>query len=97
MKVTHEDLTMAAKLSRLSIDDEEAADYLKDFNAILTYFENLETVPTDDIEPSVYALPMSNVFRDDDEVRPSLTNEEALANAPEAEDGYFKVPRVLNE
>ena len=95
MKVTNDDLANVAKLSRLSIADSEQDEYMKDLNDFLTYVENLEAVSTDDIEPTTYALPMQNVFRAD-EVRESLNHEDALLNAPESEDGYFKVPRILN-
>ena len=63
---------------------------------ILTYMDNLSVLDTTNVKPTTYALPMQNVFRED-EVRPSLDREAALANAPLKEDGYFKVPRVLGE
>jgi len=56
--------------------------------------DNLSNVDTEHVHPTTYALPIENVFRAD-EVRPSLSNEAALSNAPLAEDGYFKVPKVL--
>ena len=60
----------------------------------LTYVDNLKAIDTTDIEPTTYALKMQNVFRSD-EVKASLPREAALSNAPLQEDGYFKVPRVL--
>ena len=56
--------------------------------------DNLAGIDTDTVQPTTYALPIENVFRAD-EVRPSLSNAAALSNAPLAEDGYFKVPKVL--
>ena len=96
VKVTKEDLATVAHLSRLSIDADEEERYIKDLNDIVVYVDKLSELPTENVLPTTYALPVENVFRDDTP-RPSLTNEEALANAPESDDGYFKVPRVLEE
>ena len=96
MKVTKKDLDTVAVLSRLSIPEEQAEKYMGQLDKFLTYVENLSTVPTDAVQPTTYALPMQNVFRED-VVKPSLDREAALANAPLKEDGYFKVPRVLEE
>ena len=81
-------------MSRLKIRDDEKDDVLFQLNKILTYVENLQTLDTTNVEPTTYALPMQNVFRED-KVKPSLDRELALSNAPLKEDGYFKVPRVL--
>lgn len=83
-------------MSRLSIDPAEETALMKDLNDIVTYVDKLSDLSTDDVLPTTYAIPVENVFREDT-VRPSLSREEALQNAPEAEDGYFKVPRVLEE
>ena len=96
MKVTKEDLSNVAVLSRLSVPEEKADTYLAQMDAILTYMDNLSALDTENVKPTTYALPMQNVFRED-EVRPSLDREAALSNAPLKEDGYFKVPCVLGE
>ncbi len=96
MKVTKEDFENVANLSRLSIPDSQTEAYLSQMDAILSYMDNLSEVDTEKVKPTTYALPMENVFRAD-EVRPSLPRELALSNAPLQEDGYFKVPRVLEE
>lgn len=96
MKISEQDIKTVASLSRLKIREEEKEDVLFQLNKILTYVENLQTLDTTNIEPTTYALPMQNVFRED-EVKPSLDRELALSNAPLKEDGYFKVPRVLEE
>ena len=96
MKVTEQDIQTVASLSRLKIRPEESATVIDNLNKILTYVENLNSIDTANIEPTTYALPMQNVFRKD-EVKPSLDRELALSNAPLKEDGYFKVPRVLEE
>lgn len=94
MKVSEQDIKTVASLSRLKIRPEETAEVTEQLDKFLTYVENLKTIDTTNIEPTTYALPMQNVFRAD-EVKPSLERELALSNAPLAEDGYFKVPRVL--
>ena len=94
MKISEQDIKTVASLSRLRIREEEKDDVLFQLNKILTYVENLQTLDTSKIEPTTYALPMQNVLRDD-KVKPSLDRELALSNAPLKEDGYFKVPRVL--
>ena len=94
--ITKEDLATVAHLSRLSIATDEEENYMKDLNDIVAYVDKLSDLPTDDVMPTTYALSVENVFRDD-EPRPSLSREEALQNAPEEENGYFKVPRVLAE
>lgn len=94
MKVSREDLSRIAVLSRLTIDPAEEEGYLKELDSFLQYVDNLNRIDTERIEPTTYPLPISNVFRDD-EVKPSLDRAAALANAPYEEDGYFKVPKVL--
>ncbi len=96
MNVTKEDLATVAKLSRLSVGEAEEEAYLKDLNAFITYVENLKAVDTDNVPPTTYAIPMQNIFRED-KPRPSLFRDDALKNAPEEENGYFRVPRVLEE
>lgn len=94
MKVTKEVLQNVAVLSRLSIPAAEEETYLGQLDKFLTYVDNLATVDTENVKPTTYALPIENVFRED-EVKESLDREAALANAPLKEDGYFKVPKVL--
>lgn len=96
MKVTESDIQTVASLSRLKIRPDESARVLSQLNEILTYVDNLNKIDTSNVEPTTYALPMQNVFRADT-VKPSLERELALSNAPLQEDGYFKVPRVLEE
>ncbi|MBQ3442461.1 MAG: Asp-tRNA(Asn)/Glu-tRNA(Gln) amidotransferase subunit GatC [Selenomonadaceae bacterium] len=96
MKISEQDIKTVASLSRLRIREEEAPDVLFQLNKILNYVENLQAIDTTNIEPTTYALPMQNVFRAD-VVKPSLDRELALSTAPLQEDGYFKVPRVLEQ
>jgi aspartyl-tRNA(Asn)/glutamyl-tRNA(Gln) amidotransferase subunit C len=96
MKVTKQDMENVAVLSRLAIPAAEEEKYTEQLDAFLEYVDNLKDVDTENVKPTTYALPIQNVFRAD-VVKPSLDREAALSNAPLREDGYFKVPRVLEE
>ena len=63
---------------------------------ILGHAEAIQELDLDDVEPTSHALPLRNVMRPD-EVKPSLTQDEALASAPEAEDGRFRVPKIIED
>jgi len=84
-----DDVRHVAELARVSVTDEEAEEFVEGFNDVLGYFETLDDVP-DDVEAED---DFENVMRAD-EPRPSLSQEDALENAEEAEDGYFKGPSV---
>jgi len=95
-KIAEADVRHVAYLSRLEFEEAEIKRFTKDLNSILAYIGKLAELDTEEVEPTSHALKMSNVFRDD-EVRPSLSNEEALANAPEREGQFFKVPQIIQE
>jgi len=86
--VDPDDVRHVADLARVDLDDEEVERFAAQFGDILSYFETLDEVPETDREAD-----LTNVMRPD-EVRDSLDREEALRNAPETEDGYFKGPKV---
>jgi aspartyl-tRNA(Asn)/glutamyl-tRNA(Gln) amidotransferase subunit C len=86
--VDHEEVEHVASLARVDLDEAEVERFAGQFDDILSYFEALDEVP--EVEPEAE---LDNVFRPD-EVREGLSQEEALANAPETEDGYFKGPKV---
>lgn len=94
MKITRQDVENVALLSRLEMTPEELDAYAVQLNAILEYADVLNKLDTKGVEPTAHVLPLKNVMRPD-EVKPSLPQELALANAPEAEDGYFKVPKIM--
>ena len=85
-----------ALLSRLQFDDEQLVRFAADINNVLAYFDKLNELDTTDVPPTSHALKTQNVFRED-VPRPSLSVEQALANAPEHEDGFFKVPPIIQE
>ena len=94
MKITLKEVEHVAKLSRLELSPAEKEEYTKDLNSILGYMEMLNKVETTDVEPTAHVLPLKNVLRAD-KLHNTLAKELALANAPEAEDGCFKVPRIV--
>ncbi|MEC0370821.1 Asp-tRNA(Asn)/Glu-tRNA(Gln) amidotransferase subunit GatC [Paenibacillus chibensis] len=94
MSITNQDVQHVAKLARLNLSAEEEQMFTEQLNAILQYAEKLNELDTDGIEPTTHVLPVSNVMREDVE-RESLPIEKVMANAPEEEDGQFKVPAVL--
>lgn len=96
MKISHEEIQKIALLSRLHISDEKLAETEKALSDILTYVEQLEELDLTDVQPMAHAVPLYNVYRED-KVVPSLDHELALSNAPEEDNGYFKVPRVVQE
>jgi len=94
MSLTPDDVLHIARLARIAVSDEDVQRFATQLSTILDHFQALAAVPTDDVEPTAYPLPLSNVMRDD-EVAPSLPPDEVLANAPDREDDYFRVRAVL--
>ena len=88
------DIEKVAKLARLELSEEEKETFGNQMEQILTYMEQLNRLDTTGVEPTSHAIPIYNVFRDD-EVKPSFPHEEVLAIAPDEEDGHFKVPRII--
>lgn len=95
-EITPEVVRHVALLSRLELTDEEAERYSQELGKILHYVEKLGELDTTDVPPTSHSLALQNVFREDVN-RASLTNHEALANAPESEDGCFRVPAVIQD
>lgn len=94
MRITRKEVEHVATLARLKLDEEEISTFTGQMDAILSYVDTLSQLNTDGIIPTSHAVPMENAFRAD-ETRPSLGTENALANAPERADGFFKVPKVI--
>lgn len=88
------DVDHVARLARLNLTDEERERFRTQLGLILEHAERVREVATDEVTPTAQPVPQSNVFRDD-EPEPVLSQEEALAGAPEVEDGRFKVPRII--
>ncbi|WP_440112617.1 Asp-tRNA(Asn)/Glu-tRNA(Gln) amidotransferase subunit GatC [Paenibacillus sp. QZ-Y1] len=94
MSISNNDVQHVAKLARLNLTSEEEQTLTGQLNAILKYAEKLNELDTDDIEPTTHVLHVSNVMRND-ETKKSLSIEQVMRNAPEEEDGQFKVPAVM--
>jgi aspartyl-tRNA(Asn)/glutamyl-tRNA(Gln) amidotransferase subunit C len=90
------DVAHLARLARLALSDEELDRFAGQLEVIITSVARVAEVAADDIPPTSHSVPLTNVMRDD-VVRPGLTQEEALAGAPAAEQGRFRVPRILDE
>ena len=85
-----------AVLARLKLSESEVDDYVRKLGSVLQYVETLNEVNTDNVEPMVHAVELSNVFRPD-EVRDSLPREAALQNAPKSDGTFFLVPQILED
>ena len=94
MKLSREQVLHIAELAKLGISEEETELFAEQLSAILDYAEMLNRLDTEAIPPTAQAIDRRNVTRPD-EVFPSLTPDEVLANAPQRQDGYFKVKPIL--
>ena len=94
MKLNRKDVEHVALLSRLDLSENEMDKFTGQLDAILEYIDVLNQVDTSAVEPMAHVLEIRNVMRAD-QVQPSLPREAALQNAPDAEDGFFKVPKIV--
>ena len=94
MKITLKDVENVALLSRLEFSETELEQYTGNLNDFLEYADLLTKLDTEGIKPTAHVLPIKKVFRKD-ELQPSLERKLALSNAPDQEDGYFKVPKII--
>lgn len=95
MALSTVEVSKVALLARLKLTDSELEKFTTQLNAIVGYVEQLQELNTDDVEPMAHPLPLQNVFRAD-EVRPSLAQDKALANAPKSTNEFYLVPPVLD-
>jgi aspartyl-tRNA(Asn)/glutamyl-tRNA(Gln) amidotransferase subunit C len=93
-KITIKQVEHVANLARLRFDEEEKVLLAAHLGEILEYIEQLNKLNTDDVPPTSHVIPVENVVRED-VVKPSFTQEEALANAPSPVDGLFEVPKII--
>jgi aspartyl-tRNA(Asn)/glutamyl-tRNA(Gln) amidotransferase subunit C len=94
MAITREEVRHVATLFRLGLSEEDIARFQEQLSQIIDYFQVLQQVDTEGVEPTSHTLALENVMRDD-EPRPSLPPEAILANAPIPEGGFFRVRAVL--
>lgn len=96
MSLERADVARLAALARIDMTDDDLDRLGGQLSAIVDSVAKVQEVANDDVLATSHPIPMSNVHRTD-EVRPSLTQEQALSGAPEAEDGRFRVPQILSE
>ena len=96
MSLSTDEVRHVARLARLALSDQETEGLREQLSAILAYAEKVAEVAATDVPPTGHAFALRNVWRDD-EPRPSLAPSEALAPAPAAQDGRFRVPRIVSE
>jgi aspartyl-tRNA(Asn)/glutamyl-tRNA(Gln) amidotransferase subunit C len=94
--ISRDEVAHLARLARLAVTDDELELFAGQLDVILGAVARVAEVAADDIPPMTHAVPLSNIFRPD-ELRPGLSQEQALACAPAAEEGRFRVPRILGE
>ena len=91
MAISREEVLHVARLARLELTDDEAGRFTEQLSAILEAVAKVAELDLSDVEPTAHPLDLVNVWAED-EPRPSLPQDEALANAPDRHGGFFKVP-----
>jgi aspartyl-tRNA(Asn)/glutamyl-tRNA(Gln) amidotransferase subunit C len=84
-----------ALLARMKLSDSEKNLFSRQLDSIITYIDKLNELDTTNVTPTAHVLPIKNVFRED-ERKPSLLREIALQNAPDQDDGFYKVPKIID-
>ena len=94
--ITRSDVEHVAHLARLHLTDEELDRMQAQLSKIIDAIDTLQQVDTSHVGPTASVIQLENVMRDD-EVRPGISREAALANAPQRDDPFLRVPTVLEE
>jgi aspartyl-tRNA(Asn)/glutamyl-tRNA(Gln) amidotransferase subunit C len=94
--ISRSDVEHVARLSRLALSEAEIERMREQLSGILAYIDTLRALDTAGVEPTSHAVPLVNVMRDD-ELRPCLPQDAALANAPDRSDAFFRVPRIIED
>ena len=94
MALTSEDVQHIALLARVALEGDDVERFRTQLSSILDHFATLASVDTEGVEPTAHPLPLSNVMREDS-VSASLPRSDVLQNAPDSEDGLFRVKAVL--
>ena len=94
MKVNKETIEHVANLARLNLTEQEKEKLTTEMESIISYVDKLNELDTSEVLPTAHVIPVKNVFRED-KAEKSYDREKILANAPSAEDGCFKVPKVV--
>lgn len=93
-KITADDVRHVARLARLDVTDDEVELFARQLAAVLEHAEDVEALDTAGVPPTAHPLPLTNILRDDIPAA-GVDRDEVLAMAPQAEDGRFRVPRIL--
>jgi aspartyl-tRNA(Asn)/glutamyl-tRNA(Gln) amidotransferase subunit C len=96
MAVTKKDVEKIAELARLKFTDEELENFTPQMNEILSYMDKLNELDTENVKPLSHPVEQTNVFRED-ELKPSISTEDALKNAPAKDEHHFRVPKVIGD
>lgn len=96
MEVTDDLISKLAKLSRLTFDEKEKEEIRNDLQRMIGFVEKLNELNLDDTEPLLFVSNQTNVFRED-EIKGSISREDAFKNAPVHDDQFFKVPKVIRK
>ncbi len=94
MKISKTDVEHIAMLARLKLSEDEKITYSEQLSNILDYIDKLNELDTADVEPTSHVLEITNVFRED-KLQESLHPDEALNNAPDRKDNFYRVPRII--
>lgn len=94
MTIRIKEVEQVANLARLSFSEEEKQDFADKLNGIVEYMEKLNEVNVEGIEPTYHVLPLLNVLREDI-TQPSIERDKVLANAPDVQQGCFRVPKIM--
>ncbi len=94
MRISIEEIEHIASLARLSLSEKEKELFGSQLSSILDYMEKLNELDTRNIEPTSHVLPLSNVMRNDIP-GPSIPREDALMNAPDHTEKFFRVPKII--
>jgi aspartyl-tRNA(Asn)/glutamyl-tRNA(Gln) amidotransferase subunit C len=94
-RISLDEVKHVANLARLAITEQEAENFTKHLDSIITFAEELNELDTEGVEPTSHVLNIKNVLREDKATK-GLPREEVLKNAPEHQNGQFKVPSILD-
>jgi aspartyl-tRNA(Asn)/glutamyl-tRNA(Gln) amidotransferase subunit C len=95
MAITRDQVRHIALLARLQLNADEETAFAKQLDHILTYFQKLQQLDTENVEPTAHIVDVGTPFRDD-EVRNTNRMQELLANAPARDGAFFKVPKIID-
>jgi aspartyl-tRNA(Asn)/glutamyl-tRNA(Gln) amidotransferase subunit C len=97
MKITDKDVAYVADLANLELTDQERLRMARDLNSILDYIDRLNELDTENVPPMAQTVLQALDVTREDALRPSLPHEAALANAPDSDGDFFKVPKVIEK